>query len=77
MKSHILFGVLFARLIGTGLAQNVTTSDVDAFQKALEQDGFTVQQGGLGFFDLLKVYNNGVLPSAYGNNPNTKYLVCV
>jgi hypothetical protein len=59
---------------GGELAQNATTGNVNAFKQALERDGFTVQQGGLSFFDLLKVYNNGVLPSAYGNNPNTKYL---
>ncbi len=74
MKTYIILTVLFAMLIGTGLAQNATTVDVKAFQKALEKDGFTVQQGTLGYFDLIKIYNLGVLPSAYGNNPSTKYL---
>jgi hypothetical protein len=74
MKMYILLLVLFTISIGTGLAVNADIGDVEAFKQALEQDGFTVQQGGLGFFDLLKVYNNGVLPSAYVNNPNTKYL---
>jgi hypothetical protein len=74
MRRYLILSILFAILIGTGLAANKDISDAEAFKKALEQDGFTVQQGGLGFFDLLKVYNNGVLPSAYGNNPNTKYL---
>jgi hypothetical protein len=74
MKSYILFGVLFAILIGTALAQNATTGDVMAFQKALEKDGFTVQQGELGYLDLIKLYDRGILPSAYGNNPTTKYL---
>ena len=49
--------------------------DVEAFKQALEQDGFTVQQGGLGYFDFMKLYNSGVLPTAFGNNPATKYLV--
>jgi hypothetical protein len=75
MKTYIMLAVLFAMLIGTGLAQNVKTGDVEAFQQALEKDGFTVQQGGLGYFDFMKLYNMGVLPSAYGNNPATKYLV--
>ena len=61
-------------LIGTGLAENVKTGDVKAFQKALEQDGFTVQQGRIGYLDIIKLYNLGVLPSVYGNNPATKYL---
>jgi hypothetical protein len=74
MKVYIILAVLLAMLIGTSVAQNATTGDVKAFKQALEKDGFTVQQGSIGFFDLLKVYNLGVLPSAYGNNPSTKYL---
>jgi hypothetical protein len=31
MKVYIILVVLFAMLIGTGLAQNVTTGDVKAF----------------------------------------------
>jgi hypothetical protein len=34
-------------LIGTGLAENVKTGEAKAFQKALEKDGFTVQEGRL------------------------------
>ena len=75
MKRLILLLVLFAMLIGIGLAENVKTGDVNAFQKALEKDGFTVQEGRLANFDFMKLYNNGILPSAYGNNPATKYLV--
>lgn len=74
MKNYMLMGLISVLLIGTSLGQNPDIGDVEGFKQALEQDGFTVQQGGLAFFDLLKVYNNGVLPSAYGNNPNTKYL---
>lgn len=65
MKMYILFGVLFAMLIGTGLAENVKTGDVKAFQQALEEDGFIVQQGRIGYLDLIKLYDAGVLPSAY------------
>jgi len=61
-------------LIGTGLAQNATTGDVKAFQKALEQGGFTVQKGGLGYYDWNKLYEKGVVPSPYAANPATKYL---
>ncbi len=67
--------VLFALSIGAGFAQNANIGDVEAFKQALEQDGFTVQQGGLGFFDFIKLYDMGIAPSAYGNNPATKYLV--
>jgi len=41
MKRLILILVLFAMLMGTGLAQNATTGDVKAFQKALQENGFT------------------------------------
>jgi hypothetical protein len=76
MKVYLILAILFAMLIGTGLAQNATTGDVMAFKQALEQDGFTVQQGGIGYFDAIKAYNLGVLTSALGNNPTTKYLTC-
>jgi hypothetical protein len=74
MKHYMLLGFVLAVLIGTGLAQNPAISDVNAFQQALEKDGFTVQRGALGFFDLIKLYDLKVLPNALGNNPSTKYL---
>jgi hypothetical protein len=76
MKNYllvVLLGVLFTTLTGIALAEN-ETSDADAFRQALEQNGFTVQEGELGFFDTIKLLDAGVLPSAYGNNPTTKYL---
>ena len=76
MRTHIFISllVLFAMSIGSGLAQNATASDVNAFQQALEKDGFTVQQGAVGFFDIIKLYDLGVLHNALGNNPSTRYL---
>jgi len=76
MNAYLLLVALFALYIGTGLAQNVDIGNVDDFKQALEQDGFTVQQGSLGYLDLIKLYDMGVLPSAYGNNPSTRYLTC-
>jgi hypothetical protein len=75
MKVYIILAILFAMLIGTCIAQNATTVDVNTFKQALEKDGFTVREGGLTYFDFMKLYNARVLPSAYGNNPATKYLV--
>ena len=75
MRNYVLLSVLFVMLIGIGLAQNEEIGNVVAFKKALEKDGFTVQQGRIGYFDLIKIYNAGVVPSAYGNNPTTKYLL--
>lgn len=74
MKRCILLLVLFAMLMGTGIAENIKTGDVKAFQKALEKNGFTVQKGELGYYDFTKLYDKGVLPSPYGANPATKYL---
>lgn len=75
MKFYLLLGFILVILIGTSLAQNVETGNVEAFKQALEQDGFTVQEGQVGFLDFLKLYDTGVMPSAYGNNPTTRYLV--
>ena len=75
MRRYIILLVLFAISIGTGLAVNVDIGDIETFKQALEQDGFTVQQGGLGHFDFMKLYDSGVVPTAMGNNPATKYLV--
>ncbi|KKH45260.1 hypothetical protein EO93_11385 [Methanosarcina sp. 1.H.A.2.2] len=77
MKKYIMaiiLGIAFILLTGTGLAAN-ETYDAGDFQQALEKDGFTVQEGELGYFDFLRLYEEGVLPSAYGNNPTTKYLI--
>jgi hypothetical protein len=74
MRVYIIFAILLAMLIGTSLAQNAATGDVNAFKQALEKDGFTVQQGELVFLDFIKLYDTGVMPSAWGNNPTTKYI---
>jgi hypothetical protein len=43
--------VSLARCVNrNGMAVDVDIGDVEAFKQALEQDGFTVQQGGLGSF---------------------------
>ena len=68
-----MLGFIFAILMGTSLAENAITGDVKVFQKALEKDGLTVQKGELGSWDWLKLYDSGLLPSAYGGNPATKY----
>ena len=74
MRRYMLLAVGFAVLIGTSLAENVDIGDVVAFKQALAQDGFTVQEGRIGYLDLIKLCDLSVLPSAYGNNPTTKYL---
>ena len=74
MKTHIAMAAFVAFSMGAGLAQQAQAGDLKAFQTALEQDGFTVQQGSLGYLDIVKLYDKKLLPAAYGNNPSTKYL---
>ena len=74
MRYYILLLVGFAVLIGTCFAEDVDVGDVEAFKRALEQDGFTVREGRIGYLDMMKLLDLGILPSAYGNNPTTKYL---
>ena len=74
MRIYILFAIGLALLMGASLAENVDIGDVETFKAALEQDGFTVQEGRIGYLDLIRLCDLGILPSAYGNNPTTKYL---
>ncbi|OPY50828.1 MAG: hypothetical protein A4E49_02551 [Methanosaeta sp. PtaU1.Bin112] len=67
--------VLLAMLISTVFAENAKADDIKSLKQALEKDGFIIQEGELGVFDLVKVYNEGLIPSAYGNNPTTRYMV--
>jgi hypothetical protein len=47
---------------------------IDAFVAALEKEGFTVQQGKFENFNVLAMYDAGIIPSCFGNNPTTPYL---
>jgi hypothetical protein len=49
--------------------------DADLFVTALEQDGFAVQEGKLQMFPIIDLYNMGLAPSCFGNNPSTPYAV--
>mgnify|MGYP001346267452 CR=1 FL=1 len=74
MRVYILISVVFVLIIGAGFAVNVDIGDVEGFKQALEQDGFTIQEGKVGPVDLIKMYEIGYFPTAAGNNPTTKYL---
>ena len=51
------------------------SKQIDAFIAALQRDGFTVQEGKLEKFDVLGMYDAGIVPGCFGNNPSTPYLV--
>lgn len=50
--------------------------DPAVFQAALEDDGFTVQEGKLETFDVIAMYDAGLVPSCYGNNAQAPYMCC-
>jgi hypothetical protein len=54
MRTYILLLFVFAMSIGAGLAENVNIGDVETFKQTLEQDGFTVQEGRIGYLDIIK-----------------------
>jgi len=47
---------------------------IDSFIASLQREGFTVQQGKLEKFDVLAMYDAGIIPSCYANNPSAPYL---
>jgi len=53
----------------------MTSGDVNAFRVALERDGFIVQEGKFGVFDIIEMYDAGFIPMCWGNNPSTPYMV--
>jgi len=71
--------LIVGAVVSFALAQQGTpdgAGDVDAFAAALAQDGFTVQEGTMGVVPIIDLYNMGFLPSCYGNNPSTPYVMC-
>ncbi len=72
----VLFGLLaisFSAMLGEAAALP-QTGDIAALEAALEQAGFTVQQGEYGFADAIALCNAGVIQSCQGNNVGAPYL---
>lgn len=67
--------VAFLLLFGySALAETKETVDIRVFWAALEDDGFIVQEGKLGYIDLIELYNSGLTADCMGNNPSSPYL---
>ena len=69
--------LMLALLLSFGywaLAEMKGTVDIEVFRAALEDDGFIVQEGKLGYIDLIELYNLGVTTDCTANNPSTPYL---
>lgn len=56
------------------MAKDNSEGDISALRSALEEDGFIVQEGILSYFDIIGLYNKGLIQSCFGNNPATPYV---
>ena len=56
------------------MAKDSSEGDISAFRSAMEEDGFIVQEGNLSYFDIIGLYNKGLIQSCFGNNPATPYV---
>ena len=68
-------GVL-AALLFAGVAQTQAAADkgrLEAFQRKLNQKGFTLQEGSVDFPEILGMCCRCELPSCYGNNASSTY----
>lgn len=52
-----------------------TGDNVNSFIDRLEEEGFIVQQGMFGGFDLLDLFANYIVPDCSGNNADNPYCV--
>ncbi|NQV13590.1 MAG: hypothetical protein HQ530_04810 [Parcubacteria group bacterium] len=69
----IIIGVI---IIITTLGRKPSlTGDVDKFRQQLENNDFTVQEGKFGVLDIIKMADLGLIPSCWGNNPSTPYMI--
>lgn len=77
MKRYIIFAVvLIANLLLLPIAAMADNGNITDIKNILEKDGFIVQEGKFGYIDILGLYEAGFLPSCFGNNPSTPYMLC-
>jgi hypothetical protein len=53
------------------------TQDINSFVRALQNDNFTVQEGQVVFYNSLKWASQGLIPTCFGNNAGSPYLMPV
>lgn len=56
---------------------NPSQGSPQTLKRALERDGFIVQKGKFKVADLFAMYDAGLVPSCFGNNPSSPYLVAL
>src|SRR5512138_1857031 len=71
-----LLAVLIANWLLLSAAIAVADSgNITNLNSILEKDGFIVQEGKFGYLDIIGLYEAGLAPSCFGNNPSTPYMV--
>lgn len=70
-----LFAVVILLILNS--CGQVKEENIEAFRTALDQDGFDVQDGKLIPLNIPELFCAKVLPSCYGNNNDTPYMVYV
>lgn len=70
-----LLAVLIVNLLLLSAAIVAADSgNITDLKNILEKDGFTVQEGKFGYVDIIGLYEAGLAPSCFGNNPSTPYM---
>ncbi|MEI6309663.1 MAG: hypothetical protein WCP58_08490 [bacterium] len=60
----------------TGVASETPAQgNVDDLKAGMEKAGFVVAEGVFEAFDIVKMYDAGLITSCWGNNPSTPYMV--
>jgi hypothetical protein len=60
---------------GESQGSSASAGDIEAFREALGEEGFTLREGKLEVFNILDMYNAGLIPSCWGNNAQAPYMV--
>ena len=70
-----LFAVVILLILNS--CGQVKEENIEDFRTTLDQDGFDVQNGKLIPLNIPELFCSKVLPSCYGNNNDTPYMVYV
>lgn len=73
VKNLCLFLLLAVLVMAPGLADTINI-DKNATLKAFTHEGFLVNEGKMQTIDILGMYDAGISPSCYGNNPSAPYM---
>ncbi len=60
---------------GQVVKEEIKFGDTDNFKTIARQAGFEVNEGILEEYKVIDMFNAGLVPSCYGNNPSTPYMV--